>query len=53
MRVSSEPCHGCGQVRDLTGEYPEWTILCYRCQELFTCICWEVADYEYNGWFEE
>ena len=32
MRVKSEPCHGCGEVRELVGEYPEWIMLCYPCQ---------------------
>ena len=31
MRVKSEPCHGCGEVRELVGEYPEWIMLCYPC----------------------
>ena len=39
MRVKSEPCHGCGEVRELVGEYPEWIMLCYPCQGRFICIC--------------
>ena len=53
MRVKSEPCHGCGEVRELIGEYPQWIMLCYPCLGRFICICCGVADYEYNGRPEE
>ena len=53
MRVKSEPCHGCGEVRELVGEYPEWIMLCYPCQGRFICKCCGVADSEYKGRPEE
>ena len=48
-RRRAHPCEGCGEIRDLVGEYPDGALLCDPCQGLFICICCGIRDHEYKG----
>ena len=49
----SQPCERCGNVRDLTGEYPSGPMICDPCAGYFTCRCCGLSYTEYEGRPEE
>ena len=48
-RRKSQLCEGCGEVRDLVGEYPDGAMLCDPCNGRLTCRCCGLPDGEYRG----
>ena len=49
IRRTSQPCENCGEVRDLTGEYPDVVLLCDPCNGRFTCRCCRLPHGEFEG----
>ena len=45
----AQRCEGCGEVADLTGEYPDKVLRCDPCNGRFTCRCCGVPHGEYKG----
>ena len=52
-RRAAHPCEGCGEVRDLVGEYPDGALLCDPCNGRLTCRCCGLPDGEYRGRAQE
>ena len=47
LRKSAQPCDDCGEVADLTAQYPERIFRCAPCNGVFTCTCcgWPNGEY--------